>query len=62
MCYKNNLCMDSKDTQKLVDSIKAFSKNIEKLTTMIDKQNQRLNDIVSVIKNLNISLKGNPNA
>lgn len=54
--------MDSKDTQKLVDSIKAFSKNIEKLTTMIDKQNQRLNDIVSVIKNLNISLKGNPNA
>lgn len=54
--------MDSKDTQKLVDSIKAFSKNIEKLTTMIDKQNQRLNDIVSVIKNLNISLKGNLNA
>lgn len=62
MCYKNNLCMDSKDTQKLVDSIKAFSKNIEKMTAIIEKQNQRLNDIVSVVKNLNTSLKGNPNA
>lgn len=53
--------MESKDIQKLTDAIKGHTKALEKLISLIDKQNQRTEALSSAISDLKVTIKGNPN-
>lgn len=53
--------MDSKDLQKLTDAIKGNTKALEKYTSMIDKQNQKIDALTMAISELKTTIKGNPN-
>ena len=53
--------MDSKDLQKLTDAIKGNTKALEKYTSIIDKQNQKIDALTMAISELKTTIKGNPN-
>lgn len=53
--------MDSKDLQKLTDAIKGNTKALEKYTTLVDKQNQKIDALTIAISELKTTIKGNPN-
>lgn len=53
--------MDSKDLQKLTDAIKGNTKALEKYTTLVDKQNQKIDALTMAISELKTTIKGNPN-
>ena len=53
--------MESKDLQKLTGAIKGNTKALEKYTSIIDKQNQKIDALTMAISELKTTIKGNPN-